>query len=82
MNRSFRCCLVALCIPALTACATQADVRHAPAVSRAPAQATTDSMDKAYVAAVERQARIRGVDVRWVNPPTRRVVALADADLP
>lgn len=34
-------------------------------------------VDKAYVAAVERTARDRGVRVQWVNPPTKRVAAVS-----
>jgi hypothetical protein len=33
-----------------------------------------DVQDAAYVARVERVALDRGVTVRWVNPPTKRVV--------
>ena len=32
-----------------------------------------DVDDAAYVARVERAAMDRGVSVRWVNPPTKRV---------
>jgi hypothetical protein len=32
-----------------------------------------DIDDAAYVARVERTALNRGVSVRWVNPPTKRV---------
>ncbi len=34
---------------------------------------TTQVVNEGYVAAVEREARKRGVDVTWVNPPTNRV---------
>lgn len=33
-----------------------------------------DVSDDAYVARVERIAMDRGVSVRWVNPPTKRIV--------
>lgn len=29
----------------------------------------SDNIDQAYVARVERQARERGIEVRWVHPP-------------
>ena len=39
------------------------------------ARATTphDVDDAAYVAAVDKVARERGIEVRWVNPPQKRV---------
>lgn len=43
------------------------------------ARATTphDVDDAAYVAQVEHSARDRGVEVRWVNPPQKRVPTAA-----
>ena len=40
-----------------------------------------DVDDAAYVAAVEHIARERGIDVRWVNPPQKRVPEKANTDL-
>lgn len=51
----------------LAACATTGD--HA---SNPPPARGTVTTDQAYVAAVERIARMRGILVQWVNPPSRR----------
>lgn len=42
----------------------------APERAQAPGTVVTDT---AYVAVVERTARRRGIDVQWVNVPTKRV---------
>lgn len=58
----------------LPACAsTQKTTYH-----HAPIRSDTTVVDEQYVAAVERMARQRGTQVRWVNAPKKRV-ALADA---
>jgi hypothetical protein len=49
----------------LAACASSAP-------PRTPPKAGILSTDLEYVAVVERTARSRGVDVRWVNPPKVR----------
>lgn len=36
------------------------------------ARAGTVEEDTQYMARIERQARARGVDVTWINPPLRR----------
>lgn len=57
---------------ALTGCATTRE--HA----ASPARAGSVVSDDAYVAAVERLARMRGIQVQWVNPPTRRIPGRAE----
>lgn len=52
----------------LGACATTA----ATAVQKPPAPGSLVA-DEAYVAYVERVALRRGIDVQWVNKPTRRI---------
>lgn len=56
----------------LSACASSNEQAgySAPERVEAPGSVVTDS---AYVAAVERTARRRGIDVQWVNVPTKRV---------
>lgn len=62
----------------LTACATtgQQAASPPPAESAQPATmyAPRITADEAYVRKVEALARIRGVDVRWVNKPVKREV--------
>jgi hypothetical protein len=48
---------------ALAGCATGGSTMH-----RAPT--TTSNVDTARMAQIEREARARGVDVVWINPPT------------
>lgn len=66
----FAVACAACCV--LGACAgTQEQASYtAPQRVDAPGSVVTD---QAYVAAVERTARRRGIDVQWVNVPTRRV---------
>jgi len=37
----------------------------------------TVQQDYAYIQRVEEKARIRGIDVTWINPPVKRVRAVA-----
>jgi hypothetical protein len=62
-----------LAVPAvlLAGCATQDEMARAQ---------SSDVVDSAYVAQVEQTARSRGVVVRWVNPPQKRLAA-ASKDL-
>jgi hypothetical protein len=57
--------LATLAMAALNGCSSMQDKS---AMSR-----PMDVDDAAYVARVERVALNRGVSVRWVNPPTKRV---------
>ena len=57
-----------------TACASTQPAATARPVAQPVGGSTVDAE---YVALVESIARQRGVAVRWVNPPTRRVTTLA-----
>lgn len=52
-------------------CAT---TRESTATAPAPQRddPTRIEQDRSYIARVEKQARVRGVHLVWVNPPTRR----------
>ena len=57
----------------LSACAgTHGVSRAAPPVESRPGAITNDG---AYIARVEQVARRRGIEVQWVNPPTKRVAS-------
>lgn len=59
----------------LAACASQTPrTAQAPAASPRIATASAPRIvtDATYVARVEREARRRGLDVEWINPPLRR----------
>lgn len=61
----------------LAGCASSGGLASAPPPPSADSQSRLVT-DARYVAYVERQARMRGVEVVWVNPPTR-IAELADA---
>ena len=61
---------------ALAACATEGGYASKAASAQKQARFVTDAE---YVAYVERKALSRGVEVYWVQPPTRAVAA-ADTD--
>jgi hypothetical protein len=70
MKASMRLVMLSLSIPALAACASM-DERS----DTAPAAASAPSLmeeDHAYMAQVERIAKGRGIEVVWINAPTRR----------
>ena len=75
MNTLLRCCTAAATIVVLTACAHHGTMRHQPA---AAAPSAGDGQNGEYIQAVEYTARRRGVEVHWVNPPVKRLVATAD----
>lgn len=58
-----RLIITAIAALALTACAS------------APQSKAPTEVDMDYVNAVERHAASAGVDVQWVNPPTRKRVS-------
>ena len=60
-----RASILALAITALAGCAGMQDKS-----AMNPNRIVDDS---AYIAQVEHMARTRGVSVRWVNPPQKRV---------
>ena len=73
-----RIALVAVTTLLLAGCASMRDdgtAYVAPAPSASSQQ--TVQTDDAYMQKVEQQARIRGIDVTWINPPTKRVKAVA-----
>ncbi len=66
---------LSLCILGLTACASQeptAAYVEPAAVGGQAQQAVRIEPDDAYMARVERIALRRGIDLHWVNVPTRR----------
>ena len=75
MNPLLRCCIATATLVLLAGCAHQGTMRHQPALA---APGATHQPDGAYIHAVEAKARVRGVDVHWVNPPVKRMVAAAD----
>lgn len=81
MNSLLRCCTVAAGALSLAACASQGQMRYQPVATPAPQQESFQQ-DAAYIQTVERIARQRGVSVKWVNPPLKRVAAsTAAADM-
>lgn len=76
MSRLLRCCLVAIPVSGLAACAGHGQMRYEPAASTI-IQPKSFAQDDAYMQAVERQARRRGLSVQWIHPPLKRVMASA-----
>lgn len=68
MNRSHRASLIALAVLAMAGCTGM----HQKSTTVAK---NWQVDDQAYIARVEHTARNRGVSVRWVNPPQKRVKA-------
>ncbi|WP_119717661.1 hypothetical protein [Cognatilysobacter tabacisoli] len=67
MSASLRVAVLSLSILGLAACASTGGTASAPPPpERAP---SVMDKDQAYIAAVERIARIRGIQVQWVNMP-------------
>lgn len=60
----------------LSACASSGGMASAPP-GAGPQPDGRIVTDIEYVAAVERSARERRVEVQWVNPPTKRYVRMA-----
>lgn len=76
MNTLLRCCIPCAAALLMAACASHGTMRSQPA-----ATATTPAayeQDTRYIQAVEYVARRRGVEVHWVNPPLKRMIASAD----
>lgn len=61
-----------LCLLGLSACASHEEKTAYVAPERI-GNSSPIVTDDAYVAAVERQARRRGIYLQWVNMPTKRV---------
>ncbi|MEZ0472067.1 hypothetical protein [Luteimonas salinilitoris] len=80
MNRLLLCTIVSMCALGLAACAsTQGGAGYGAAPGPQPTQKIFER-DAAYIAYVERTARMRGIDVRWVNPPVKRVARNGDSE--
>lgn len=75
MNTLLRCCILCAAVLLMVACASHGTMQSQPAV----AATTPDGyeQDTRYIHAVEYVARRRGVEVHWVNPPLKRIVASA-----
>lgn len=70
MSRMHRLAVSVVAVAVLAGCAsTQQPVARAPAAQMDQANST---VDRDYMAAVQYVADKRGVNVRWVNPPTKR----------
>lgn len=80
MNSLLRCCLIAVPVLGLVACASHGGPRYQPEMA-AVVQPTAFEQDAVYIQTVERIARQRGVSVKWINPPLKRTVASADSGL-
>ncbi len=76
MNTLIRCSIPCAALLLMAGCATHGTMQSQPAA----AAATQDmyEQDNLYIQAVETVARRRGVEVRWVNPPLKRMVASVD----
>ncbi|MDH5824397.1 hypothetical protein QFW77_15595 [Luteimonas sp. RD2P54] len=76
MNRLLRCTFAALALLVLAGCtSTQGSAGYRTMPEPAQPGSPAFERDVAYIASVERVARMRGIDVRWVNPPVRRAAA-------
>lgn len=72
MHRSY--IAVVLALTTLGAgCATNGRARLAS--PPAAAGSSTTVQDERYIARVEQHARVRGIDLKWINPPRARHVA-------
>lgn len=58
--------LATIVVAALAGCATTSEAALAPGEEKVVS-------DAEYMAAVERIAKRRGIIVRWVNPPSKRI---------
>lgn len=71
VNGFLHCLLAAVLCSGAVGCATTSESTR---TSASPAEQTI-ATDSVYVGQVERIARRRGIEVQWVNPPTKRQVA-------
>lgn len=70
MSRLASVCAVLALATSAAGCATTAE--STAQVPRAASGAHTIEQDYAYMQRVEDVARSRGIDVNWVNPPSKR----------
>ncbi|TDK24991.1 hypothetical protein E2F46_07400 [Luteimonas aestuarii] len=73
MKTFLRSAIATVSVAALAACTSSHQLATAPGPAAQPALDGHYQGDVRYIAAVEHIARKRGVQVRWVNPPVRRV---------
>lgn len=74
MKASLRITVLSLSVLGLAACASTGGAAYVPP----PHTPSLMDQDEAYIAAVERIARRRGIDVVWVNTPRRPMESEAD----
>lgn len=72
MSRMLRMTMLSIFVAGLAACATTG---HDIAQSPPQAKPGTIDADSEYMGRVEQIARRRGIEVQWVNPPTKRVAS-------
>lgn len=77
MNASLRIAVLSLSVLGLAACAGTHERSGSAFVAPQRAPSVMDN-DEAYIAAVERIARRRGIEVVWVNLPRKQLVASQD----
>ena len=77
MNAYVRAALLSLSVVGVAGCAGM-DQRSGAAFVAPPRAASIMDSDEAYIAAVERIARRRGIEVVWVNVPRKPVDRKAD----
>lgn len=78
MKSRLHAVLLAIATVALAACASGGGIASSQG-GQQPYQAPDRQVtDAEYMALVERKALSRGVDVHWVQPPLKRVVASDD----
>lgn len=75
MKASVRMAVLSLSILGLAACASMEE--KSTYVPPPKADSIMDN-DEAYMVAVERIARRRGIDLVWVNPPRKQVASNTD----
>ena len=74
MQARTRFILMVVVASSLAACSSMQEKSSYSAV-KAESSPARIGVDEAYVARVESQAKQRGVDVHWVNVPTKRYAA-------
>ncbi|MFD0740424.1 hypothetical protein ACFQZQ_14155 [Lysobacter koreensis] len=77
MNASCRIAVLSLSVLGLAACAGMHEKSDSAFVAPQRAPSIMDN-DEAYMAAVERIARRRGIEIVWVNVPRKQLVAQQD----
>ena len=76
MGRMLFTAVLSISVAGLCACAgTPQRVSQAPPPAPSVDRPGAVVSDSEYIAYVERVARRRGIEVKWVNPPTKRVAS-------